>query len=447
MSIKDKVVWSEGMFLRPHHFQQFERFLEHNLRVRIESISSVFWGFHDLDIDIDALGLGKIALKKATGLFPDGTPFSFDGESAPPALEVPAGTLDKRVYLAIPRVREGAEDVVFEDTTDSLARYTVIEEEVVDTCEVSLGTAVVQVGKLRFRLMLESDFGDEWIGMPLAWITERSADNKVVLDFNYIAPVLSSHVSFALTGFVRELFGLLNARSELLATRLNQPGRGGVAEVSEFLILETINRYRGAVWHMVTVGNLHPERIFHDFLMLASDLATFTGTGKRMESFPDYVHDNLRLSFEPLMQVLRRALTTILEEQAIRIPLHDKGQGLQVGQITDRHLLQSADFILAVHADMPAELTRTRFPAQVKLGPVERIRDLVHLQLPGVSLKPVTNVPRQLPYSAGHIYFSLEKTGDMWTQLERTGALALHLAGDFPGLTLEFWAVREDRDK
>src|SRR5690606_30654431 len=293
MSIKDKVVWSEGMFLRPHHFQQFERFLEHNLRVRIESITSVFWGFQDLDIDMDALALGKIALKKATGLFPDGTPFSFDAESAPFALEVPAGTLDKRVYLAIPRVREGAEDVVFEETPDSLARYSVIEDEVVDTCEVSLGTAVVQVGRLRFRLMLESDFGDEWIGMPLAWITERSADNKVVLDFTYIAPVLSSNVSFALTGFIRELFGLLNARSELLAARLNQPGRGGVAEVSEFLILETINRYRGALWHMITLGNVHPERIFHDFLMLASDLATFTGAGKRMETFPAYVHDNL----------------------------------------------------------------------------------------------------------------------------------------------------------
>src|SRR5690606_10698887 len=115
---------------------QFERFLEHNLRVRLESTNSVFWGFHDLDIDIDALALGKVALKAGTGLFPDGTPFSFDAESAPYALEVPAGTLDKRVYLAIPRVREGAEDVVFEDTPDSLARYTVIEEEVADTCEV-----------------------------------------------------------------------------------------------------------------------------------------------------------------------------------------------------------------------------------------------------------------------------------------------------------------------
>ena len=28
MSLDSKVVWSEGMFLNPHHFQQQERYLE-----------------------------------------------------------------------------------------------------------------------------------------------------------------------------------------------------------------------------------------------------------------------------------------------------------------------------------------------------------------------------------------------------------------------------------
>ncbi|MEY4209827.1 MAG: hypothetical protein RLZ92_205, partial [Pseudomonadota bacterium] len=28
MSINNKIVWSEGMFLRPQHFQQHDRFIE-----------------------------------------------------------------------------------------------------------------------------------------------------------------------------------------------------------------------------------------------------------------------------------------------------------------------------------------------------------------------------------------------------------------------------------
>jgi type VI secretion system protein ImpJ len=30
----------------------------------------------------------------------------------------------------------------------------------------------------------------------------------------------------------------------------------------------------------------------------------------------------------------------------------------------------------------------------------------------------------------------------MWKQLETSGGLAMHIAGDFPGLELEFWAIR-----
>ncbi|MDY0272000.1 MAG: type VI secretion system baseplate subunit TssK [Advenella sp.] len=445
MNIKNKVVWSEGMFLRPHHFQQFEHYLASNAQIRQESAEGYFWGFRELEIDTDALLLGKIIVTHARGILPDGTAFSFHGAAGPAALEVPAGTFGQRVYLALPRYRAESEDVVFDDADDSLARYAVIEEEVFDVCDVSMGTALIQTGRLRLRLILESDFGDEWIGMPIGIIGEKNDDRKVMLDKTYIPPVLSYAASPVLNQYIKEIAGLLEARSELLANRLQQPGRSGVAEVSEFMILETINRYRGAFWHMMTLAHLHPERVFHDFLMLASDLATFTRPDKRMKSFPAYIHDGLHASFLPLLEILRAALTSILDEQAIRIPLHDKGAGLRVGQVPDLQLLHSAEFILAVYADMPAETVRMHFPAQAKLGPVERIRDLVHLQLPGVSLRLMSNVPRQLPYSAGHIYFSLEKTGEMWKQLERTGALALHLAGEFPGLALEFWAIRQER--
>jgi type VI secretion system protein ImpJ len=177
--------------------------------------------------------------------------------------------------------------------------------------------------------------------------------------------------------------------------------------------------------------------------MLACDLATYTAANRRPPELPAYDHDDLHASFAPLMEELRRSLSAVLEQRAFQIPLQDRGQGLRVAQILDLSLLRSAGFVLAVHADVPSEIMRTRFPAQVKIGPVERIRDLVHLQLPGVTVRALAVAPRQIPYNAGHVYFELEKGGDFWKQLERTGALALHLAGEFPGLTMEFWALRD----
>jgi type VI secretion system protein ImpJ len=157
---------------------------------------------------------------------------------------------------------------------------------------------------------------------------------------------------------------------------------------------------------------------------------------------PPYRHDRLRESFEPVMAALRAALSAVLEQAAIPIPIEAKKFGISVAAVADRSLYSTAVFILAARADLPAEELRRRFPAQLKLGPVERIRDLVNLQLPGVPVHPVPVAPRQIPYHAGFVYFELDQSHELWEQLKSSGGVAMHIAGEFPGLALEFWAIR-----
>ena len=84
MSWENKPVWSEGMFLRPQHFQQFERFTSAQLEARVAPLVSHAWGLASLRIDDGLLKTGKIALARATGVFDDGTPFHVpDGAAAP----------------------------------------------------------------------------------------------------------------------------------------------------------------------------------------------------------------------------------------------------------------------------------------------------------------------------------------------------------------------------
>jgi len=95
-----------------------------------------------------------------------------------------------------------------------------------------------------------------------------------------------------------------------------------------------------------------------------------------------------------------------------------------------------------VRADVPAENLRSLFPQQAKVGSVEHIRDLVNLQLPGIALLPMPVAPRQLPYHAGSTYFELDRGSEHWKQLTNSGGFAFHIAGQFPGLNLAFWAIR-----
>jgi type VI secretion system ImpJ/VasE family protein len=112
MTINNRVVWSEGLFLRPQHFQQQERALERYIEIRAAAVRSNGWGFTELELERDLLATGKLAVRRARGVLPDGTPFSIpDDDPVPPALEVPPNTRDRTAFLALPLRRAGAVDV------------------------------------------------------------------------------------------------------------------------------------------------------------------------------------------------------------------------------------------------------------------------------------------------------------------------------------------------
>ncbi len=86
----DKVVWSEGMFLRPQHFQQHDRYIENRIQERCANLCPYAWGLTELKIDEDLLSLGKFALTACRGILPDGTPLAIrEDDGAPAVLDVP----------------------------------------------------------------------------------------------------------------------------------------------------------------------------------------------------------------------------------------------------------------------------------------------------------------------------------------------------------------------
>ena len=98
--------------------------------------------------------------------------------------------------------------------------------------------------------------------------------------------------------------------------------------------------------------------------------------------------------------------------------------------------------MLAVRADMDPDVLARTIRAQSKIGPVEKIRELVNLALPGVPLRQRPVAPRQIPYHSGSTYFDLDTANELWKALDRSGGLAIHVAGNFPNLAMELWAIK-----
>ncbi len=443
MSVYNKVVWSEGLFLRPQHFQQQDRYFERYVETRCQALVTDSWGFTEIELERDLLAVGKIGVRRASGVFSDGTPFRMpDDDPLPCPIEVKTETRDELVHLVIPLRRPGSAELNRAAGGDGLERHTVCDLEARDATLVSGDTALLEVAALRTKLLLAADVTAAYACLPLAHVVECRADRRVVLDDRFIPTVLHTAAASRLATFVTELLGLLHQRGEALAGRVSATGRGGAAEIADFLMLQVINRLEPLVAHHASSGRVHPEELFRLCVALAGELATFTTQAKRPPALPDYRHDRLRESFEPVMAALRAALSAVLEQTAIPIPIELRKFGVRVALPPDRTLYRTSVFILAARADLPSEDLRRRFPTQLKVGPVEKIRDLVNVQLPGVPVHAVPVAPRQIPYHAGFVYFELDQSNDLWAQLETSGGLAMHVAGEFPGLALELWAIR-----
>jgi type VI secretion system protein ImpJ len=441
MAWTNRVVWQEGMFLRSQHFQQQDRYLEHLVRSGLAALHPYPWGVTSMAIDRDLLATGRFALTSAAGLFEDGTRFSLPGETDHPTpLDLPDGTRDSVVYLAVPISQQGAAEMTEGAASDG--RYAIRDFEAYDTHSASPQPADLLIGRLRLRYMLETDERVGFFCIGLARVTEVTPDRRVILDDRWVTPCITSSASPPLVGLIAELTGMLNQRGEALAARLTAPAGRGVSEVADFLLLQSINRWQKLLAHWADAPRIHPLELYATLLQMVGEFATFTETTRRPNSHPPYRHEDLQRSFAPVVADLRRSLSAVIEQNAIAIPLQERRQGVRVGPITDRTILRGSNFVLSVQADLPTETLRRMFPAQVKIGAVEHIRELVNVALPGIGIRPLPVAPRQIPFHAGASYFELDRNSTHWQQMQASGGFAIHVSGEFPNLRLELWAIR-----
>ena len=445
MAIEAKVVWSEGIFITPQHFQQFERYLESGLRQLAVSKEGYFWGFSSLVLDSDGLKHGVLGIREAEGIFPDGSIFVFSQKQLENlSLKVPENIKDTKVYLAItlPSSVNNEIDFLNQNSSANSYRYKAFEKTLADTTNSELDGRQITLADLNPTLILENDLTSNQTALPIAVIRSSSADFEIILDESYIPPSLGSQKQQYLKAYISEIYGLLMQKSNSLANAVNDPNTGGSVEVMDFMMLQTINRYLAYLHHENEgARQTHPEQLFVNLSKLCADLMTFLPS-RKVGDVPIYEHNDLASCFGKLFFNLRKSLSIVLEQRAIRIPLDLRDEATRVAQTPDQSLLDKASFVLAIKADMPNEALRQKIPSVVKIGTVEKVKELVAYHLPGIKVHALSVAPRELPYHSGYVYFELDKKHELWDMFDTSSGMAFHLAGNFPNLDVEFWAIK-----
>ncbi|GAB0114821.1 type VI secretion system baseplate subunit TssK [Acidisoma sp. C75] len=439
-TLTGRPLWRQGMFMRPQHFQQLGRYVDSQIHARASVLQPAGWGLQTLTLDTSALALGKFVIQACRAIMPDGLVLTLpQGVAGANVLTVPNGTRDKLVLIGVPlSVGDGMEVAA----GDSRIRFTEVTLAARDVTQSNSERQDLTIAVPNAQLFLEGDQPANFVTMPIARIAD--CHEGIRLDRDYIPPVLDMHASTALIGFLNELESLLKSKSRALSGE-SDPLRSQnyTAALIDFLMLQTCNRYLPLLDHYGRFPGTHPETFYRDLLQMAGDFSAFLAPARQPPDFAPYDHLGLMACLQPLLRMIRSALLSLETQGAIALPLQASKFGIWVSPITDRSLLDDARFILSVGADVHPEVLRSRAPSQFKVGPIEQIRELTQLQLPGIKLLPLPVVPRELPYRADAVYLQLEKSGQSWPQLRSSAAFALHVSGDYPGLRMEFWAIRD----
>ncbi len=444
MLAEGRAAWREGLFLRQQHFQQQDRHIDALVGARARVARPYPWGVTDLVVNQDLAALGKFAIERLSGVLPDGMPFAIPGSLPPPLpLDIPANTRDAIVYLTLPAHQAGAVEYRMAGETGAEAtRFLVDMVDVPDVFAEERAREPIEVARpnLSFGVTRDQTYGRVLLG--LARIRETNA-GALVFDDRYIPSALDIAASPRLTGFLADIIGRAEQRIEELALRAVEATDGGAETIANFLLLQMLNRCHAQLAHLASLPMLHPERLYEALLGLAGELATLTSGDRRPPAFPAYDHERLQPCFEPVVDAIQAALSAIYDRAAVMLPLVEAAPGAYTSRITDPALYQTGYFFLAVNARAPLEDVRARFPSVAKIGPVQKMRQIVDSALTGVALRHTPTPPPQIRALPGYVYFELDRSSEDWAAFTTAPALGLHVAGDWPDLKMELWCVKK----
>jgi len=461
---QSRVVWEEGMYLAPHHFQAQRRHSEQTIAEAIEALFPFAYGITSAALDTEALAGGTLALAFARGIFPDGTVVAVpDSDPAPGALPLASRVSPERdghvVHLALPGWRENAPNVQFTDADAALAlgrdaqapsagagmerRFVEVVASVRDET-AGIESADVHFAAKQLRLVLDTELGPSDVSLPIARI-RRDEGGRFVVDGSFVPPCLKVGASERLVAVLRNVVGMVEAKGAALSASLDAPAVGvGSApaayvgnELATRWLLHAVRSAEAPLRHMLETRTSHPEKLWLELSHLAGALCTFSLTTQARD-LPVYSHGDLGGCFSRLEQHLRQHLDVVIAAQAIVVPLARTSDVLFTGSVLDpRCYGEGARWFLGVRSSVGPIATRERVPQLLKVCAAKFVLELVRRAYPGLELEHQPAPPAAMAPRADLTYFAITIAGPCGQGLRDTREIGVYVPDGLPETAID----------
>lgn len=443
-----KILWGEGLFLRPQPFQQQDAYHEWRLAQMSRLLHPYAWGVRHVKIDPDALQTGLLRLLELQVVLPDGELFNAPGEDElPPAVALSSiaqdGAGEAVFHLALAPVRaSGTNMASTQQEADTAVRYFRSPVQAADGFTDAVAAELVVLRKSA-RILHDSEPRAHLVSLPLLRLRKTSTGGMEV-DGRFMPPSLSIQSSPSLFLYLRRLLDVLQAKVDALYGMHREPSKNIIefrsGDVASFWLLHTASSAFAGLSHLSRHASLHPERLFEKLLELAGALMTFSKTFT-LADLPTYDHINPGPGFTRLDQIVRELLETVISTRYFAIALNETQPSFHQGRLDAEQINPQTQLYLGVSATMaPAELVEV-VPQRFKIGAPDDVEKLVLSSMPGVRLVHAPQVPAAVPVRPGSYYFTLEPRGSLYERMLQAQALTVYAPSGLPDLRLELVAV------
>ena len=444
MKNRHRVVWTQGMFLTPQHFQAQEQFFEEALDFRFNASNYANWGVTELEID-EKLTNGFFRVDRCSGLMPDGEPIDIPGaDEAPPSRTVtehfPPNRESLDVYLALPEKRAGARMVTISGAEEPPRTRYVAELQMRNDENLGNEEKEIQVARRTFRFLFEDEYRGGFTALRIAQIIRSPAGTPIV-NPKFVTPCLNLASSAYLSGLLLRQIEILATKSSALSAQGRQ-GSLSPSELMDFWLLQTVNSYIPELKHIWKTRRGHPEPAYIAMLRLAGALSVFSKDA-RAENLPDYDHNDLGNCFTLLDQKIHELMGYFIKEKYVGVRLEPSDRFIWSGTVTEDAYFRDTQFYLSVSAKMGVDDLIRKVQAFVKVTSQEDVQRIVRNALPGLTLRHAPAPPSALKIQADHQYFHINQSGPLWDTLVKSRKVAVFAPGEIVEPKMELLIVLE----
>ncbi|WP_035607855.1 type VI secretion system baseplate subunit TssK [Haloferula sp. BvORR071] len=438
--MSDYIHWREGLFLQPHHLQQFQRGVHHRIEQVARLGGSFPHGVIDMDLAEDDLENFQVRFRKLHVLLPSGTLLRFPEEADLPVLNIKeafsSGKETLLIHLALPLWFEERPNVAEDNTGAAAVRYTLARRETNDE-NTGQHPQVLELRRLNARLLLDGpDLRRlDYELLPVLRITRTERQNLPDIprrDPAFVPGALSLAGMPGVRELVRDLGSRITAvRREFSALLVDNPPLGesfGPESLRYLFRLRILSRFEATIPAIVEAGEVPP---FDLYLHLRELLGEFAALEPEQEDFASsaYDHSNAYPAFAELVTRIRKYLTG--PKQRYRSVDFVKEDRRFTAPVSAELFHEAASFYLAVRSAWPASdlVTLAEDSSQFQLLPGEVARDKVAVR--GIKMKEVRNLPFGLPRDPGLYYFRIlaEESRELWERLTNDDSACIQFSG------------------